>query len=148
MAIKKRKKNSRQRGSHTHGCGSMKKRRGAGNRGGRGRSGSSKRGDQKKPSYWKTERLGKNGFNSHKKVVEMKPINLKTLEDIAPSLEKKGLVKSGTVNLANLGFNKLLGTGNVKNKWSITVDYASPSAVEKVKKAGGEVKVLNVKEEQ
>ena len=51
-----RKKNTRQRGSKTHGCGSMKKRRGAGHRGGRGAAGSGKRGDCKKPSIWKNKK--------------------------------------------------------------------------------------------
>ena len=52
MTVNKRKKNSRQRGSHTHGWGAMKKHRGAGNRGGRGAAGSGKRADSKKPSIW------------------------------------------------------------------------------------------------
>ena len=49
----KRSKNSRQRGSKTHGWGAMKKHRGAGHRGGRGAAGSGKRGDAKKPSIWR-----------------------------------------------------------------------------------------------
>ena len=53
MAVNKRKKDSRARGQWTHGGGSKKKRRGAGNRGGRGHSGSGKRGDAKKQIYLK-----------------------------------------------------------------------------------------------
>ena len=48
MVINKSKKKLKYRGSKTHGCGSMKKRRGAGHRGGRGAAGSGKRGDTKK----------------------------------------------------------------------------------------------------
>ncbi len=48
MAINKQKKNVRQRGTKTHGYGSMKKHRGAGHRGGRGNAGSGKRGDKKR----------------------------------------------------------------------------------------------------
>jgi large subunit ribosomal protein L15 len=59
----KRSKQSRNRGSHTHGGGSMKKRRGAGSRGGKGKAGSGKRGDAKKPMYWKDKNyFGKKGF--------------------------------------------------------------------------------------
>ena len=61
--LHKRKKAGRYRGSKTHGCGSMKKRRGKGNKGGAGNSGSGKRGDQKKPSFWK-EIGGRHGFIS------------------------------------------------------------------------------------
>jgi large subunit ribosomal protein L15 len=50
MTTHRRKKNVKQRGSKTHGWGSMKKHRGAGNRGGRGKAGTGKRGDQKKPT--------------------------------------------------------------------------------------------------
>ena len=52
MPANKRKKLSRMRGTHTHKGGDKKKRRGAGHRGGRGNSGSGKRGDAKKPRYW------------------------------------------------------------------------------------------------
>ena len=41
--MRTRKKNTRQRGSHTHGWGAKKKHRGAGNRGGRGNAGSGPR---------------------------------------------------------------------------------------------------------
>jgi len=52
-----KRKVQRYRGSKTHGSGSMKKRRGAGHRGGRGNAGSGKRGDAKKPSYWNKKQL-------------------------------------------------------------------------------------------
>ena len=53
MTVNRRKKVVKQRGSHTHGWGSKKKHRGAGNRGGRGMAGSGKRADQRKPSILK-----------------------------------------------------------------------------------------------
>ncbi len=71
----KRKKVTKYRGSKTHGGGSMKKRRGAGSRGGRGRAGSGKKGDVKKPSYWhEYPYSGKKGFVSRKE--KPKTINL------------------------------------------------------------------------
>ena len=48
MVTNKRSKDTRQRGSNTHGWGAMKKHRGAGHRGGRGNAGTGKRGDAKK----------------------------------------------------------------------------------------------------
>ena len=62
MVVNKSKKKLKYRGSKTHGCGSMKKRRGAGHRGGRGAAGSGKRGDAKKPSIWGGRYFGKHGF--------------------------------------------------------------------------------------
>ena len=63
MVVNKRKKNSRQRGSTTHGFGSKKKHRGHGSRGGSGLAGTGKRADAKKPSFWHdTEYFGGHGF--------------------------------------------------------------------------------------
>ena len=68
MTVNKRKKNSRQRGSQTHGWGAKKKHRSFGNRGGKGMAGSGKRADSKKPSLWKERYFGKIGFKSKKPV--------------------------------------------------------------------------------
>ena len=64
MTTHRRKKVKKYRGSKTHGGGSMKKRRGAGNRGGRGNAGSGKRGDAKKGRYVGKIKhyFGKRGF--------------------------------------------------------------------------------------
>lgn len=80
--IIKRKKSERYRGSQTHGGGAKKKRRGAGNRGGRGMAGSGKRADQKKPTILKNygnSYFGKRGFSSKSKKV-IKPITIQTIE--------------------------------------------------------------------
>ena len=135
----KQKKSKRYRGSKTHGCGSMKKRRGAGNRGGRGMAGTGKRADTKKPTiinqYGNTY-FGKNGFTSRNRLI-VNSINIGKLED----MKEKGMIQD-KVNLKELGYNKLLGSGLVYNKWTIKVDSASKKAIEKVKKAGGNVELL------
>ncbi len=150
MTTNKRKKNSRQHGYTTHGCGSMKKRRGAGNRGGRGKSGSGKRGDQKKPMYWKEKKLfGKFGFKSKSRSPETTPINIRTIEDRADSWVRQGKAKETNgayiIDLGQQGYNKLLSTGNATKKLMITVDTATDAAKEKIEKAGGEVKTLQKK---
>ncbi len=142
----KRKKNTRQRGTHTHGCGSKKKRRGAGNRGGRGDAGSGKRGDAKKPSYWAIKnRFGKNGFTSKSKLV-INQINLVELQSAVETYIKQGKaeLKADTyiVNLKDIKRNKLLGTGKLYKKFEITTEYASETAVKKVQEAGGKVILL------
>jgi len=143
----KKKKVVRYRGSKTHGGGAMKKRRGAGHRGGRGRAGSGKRGDAKKPSFWK-ERAGRTGFTS-KSRKKIKALNLEVIHAKLDSWLKKGFVikkpAGYELELKKLGYNKLLGKGSVKEKFIIIADFASKKAVDKVKKVGGDVKVLQEK---
>jgi large subunit ribosomal protein L15 len=151
MTDNKRKKNSRQRGSWTHGWGAKKKHRGAGSRGGRGMAGSGKRGDAKKTLYWQNPNyFGKNGFKSINGTEDV-TINLAHVEAIADTLVKKGKAKAESsmiiINLSELGYTKLLGAGNIKRKLHITVSKASKSVEEKIQKAGGKLTLLKVKEE-
>ena len=143
MVTIKRTKDSRYRGSKTHGCGSMKKRRGAGHRGGRGAAGSGKRGDAKKPTIWGSKYFGKKGFISKKADVNIKSINIKEIEIKIPSWLEKGLIKDnkGTfeIDLNILGYGKLLSTGKVTKKLKIKVKTFSTASEEKIKKAGGEI---------
>jgi large subunit ribosomal protein L15 len=151
MTINKRKKNSRQRGSWTHGWGAKKKHRGAGSRGGRGLAGSGKRGDAKKTLYWQDANyFGKRGFVSANKTEE-KTINLSHLNTILDTLvqKRKAQFQNGIfiINLDELGYTKLLGAGNVTKKMQITVNNASRSVEEKVSKNGGSLTLLSKKEE-
>lgn len=137
----KQKKCIRQRGRHTHGYGSKKKHRHAGSRGGRGNAGSGKRADQKKPSNWATKYFGKFGFIARRQTIDINPINIKDVEKLLKQFIATGFTteKSGVyfVDLKKAGYNKLLATGAVTKKLNITVDYASQSAVEKIKAASG-----------
>lgn len=142
MVVNKRKKVTRQRGSHTHGWGSKKKHRGSGNRGGHGFSGTGKRADQVKPSIWKLEYFGKHGFHS-RKAKEQKAVNVQHLEENYDRLKQQGKIKAengfSAINIGELGFTKLLGKGKAARKWKITAQQASLKAVEAVKQTGGEV---------
>ena len=62
--------------------------------------------------------------------------------------EKKARAQQGmtSINLSDIGFNKLLGSGKATKKMSITAKYSSKKAMESVKKAGGEV-ILGKKQE-
>lgn len=147
MTAMQRKKNSRQRGCHTHGWGSKKKHRGAGNRGGKGMAGTGKRGDAKKPSIWKdTKYFGKHGFKKKNIKDVIKAINIRTIEQNIPSWisSKKAEEKEGMiiVDLAKVGYNKLLSNGSTSKKLKIVAPYASAAAVEKIKAAGGVVEGL------
>ena len=152
----KPKKNSRQHGHKTHGWGSKKKHRGAGNRGGRGNAGSGKRADQKKPSYWNNkivkkagQKRGQNyfckygfGMNADKSGIA---ISVRDLNTRLPAFvtEKKATEKGGmyTIDLTQAGIAKLLGTGKITKKVTITVLSATDAAVEKIAAAGGSVTI-------
>lgn len=143
MVTNTRSKNSRQRGTHTHGWGSKKKHRGAGNRGGRGNAGSGKRGDANKPANWSNKKyFGKYGFKKvNAKKVDI--LNIKIIEDSMETYLSEGKAKKEgefyVLNLADVGCEKLLATGKVTKKMKITACCASKSAIEKIQALGGEV---------
>ena len=158
MVVNKRKKNSRMNGKTTHGYGSKKKHRGAGHRGGRGNAGSGKRGDAKKPSLlWKKghKHKGKVGFKNYNKE-KINTINLTLLEQKIETFVKLGKAEKKqdiyvidfTKNKnSKFNYNKLLASGNVKNKYDITIKYASEKAVKKIEDAKGKINVTSNKKE-
>ena len=144
MTINRRKKNDRQRGSKTHGWGAKKKHRGKGHQGGAGMAGTGKRGDSKKPSIWKdTHYFGKYGFVSKTPKVKISAVNIGYIETHINKFLSSNLIKKEhdfySVELDKLGFNKLLGDGKVSMKFKIKTPYASTTAIDKIKNAGGEI---------
>jgi large subunit ribosomal protein L15 len=145
MAIKthKRRKSSRMngRGAGSHGWGFRKKHRKKGHRGGKGMSGSGKRADQKKTLVIKlygNKYFGKQGFTSRgTERDKRKRINLDSIEKNLESYGKK----QGDKWEINLEGYKILGTGEIRNKLIIKAKEASKTAIEKVKKSGGEIQV-------
>jgi len=141
MKIKKRKKSSRMHGRKmgTHGWGARKKHKKSGHRGGTGMAGTGKRADQKKTLITKlygNKYFGKQGVTSKgTKRDTRKRINLQSIE---LNLQKYGK-KVGDKWEINLKDYKILGTGEVKNKLIIKALETSKSAIEKVKRAGGEI---------
>ena len=144
MTINRRKKNDRQRGSKTHGWGAKKKHRGKGHQGGAGMAGTGKRADSKKPSVWKdVNYFGKYGFISKTPKVKINAVNVSYIEQHLGKFLSSNIIKKEngfySVELEKMGYNKLLGDGKVSMKFKIQAPYASKSAVEKIKEAGGEV---------
>jgi len=144
MPTNKRKKNSRMRGSGSHGWGSKKSHRGTGRKGGAGFSGTGKRADQMKPLIWKNkEFFGKHGFYPHGSKQRNPAVNIAYIEENLEKLLKENLIeKNGDryiIDLKKLGFGKLLAEGTPKHKLVITCESASSSAEEKITAAGGEV---------
>ena len=151
MVVNHRKKSSRHRGSWTHGTGEKKKHRGAGSRGGRGNAGSGKRGDAKKPRYWKIKNfVGKHGFtNATSK--DLNSISISQLNtNIAKLVVLGNAIKDGEtfkINLADIGVQKLLGTGSPKFIYEIVVQSATAGAIKKIEAIKGSVSLLAKKEE-
>jgi len=149
MKTKKRRKSSRMhgRGMGTHGGGARKKRKGSGHKGGKGMSGSGKRADHKKTLITKLyghSYFGKQGVTSRKtKRDKRKRINLQQIQE---NLERYGK-KAGDKFEIDLKDYKILGKGKIKDKLIVKAKEASASAIEKVKKAGGEI-ILPVKKKK
>ena len=138
MITKKRTKASRQHGRNmgTHGGGARKKRKGSGHRGGIGMSGTGKRADHKKTLITKlygNKYFGKQGITSKKTERDTrKRINLRQIQvNIEKYKNSKGEI--------DLSAYKILGTGEVKDKLVIKAKEASKSAMDKVKRADGEI---------
>ena len=64
-----------------------------------------------------------------------------SVRDLDDIFAKHGKQEGGkkVIDLAELGYDKLLGGGQTKNAYVIKVERFSASAEEKIKKAGGEV---------
>ena len=128
-------------GSRTRGRG-HKKGRGAGLRGGRGNAGCHK---TKRIMYERVGRVwGAHGFKRPQSVVSANSsINLKTIEENSESWIAEGIAtikgKVVSVDLTEMGYDKLLGTGSTTQSYKLTISAASAKAVEKIEAAGGEI---------
>lgn len=86
---------------------------------------------------------GKKGFTSvsHRRRPG-RTLNLWQLSDIAEKLASEKKVQTPTekvvVDLGQLGFKKLLGTGSISRAVQVKVDECSEGALKKIKDAGGE----------
>ena len=146
IKTKKKKRSVRMRGTNTHGCGSRKKRKGSGHRGGIGMAGTGKRADHKKSLIivkYGNNYFGKQGVTSRgTKRRKLKAINLREIQSNLDSLMKE----FGKGNRLNLKKYKVLGDGELLTKLEIKAMAFTASAKEKIEKAGG--KVILEKEEE
>ena len=132
------------RGSRTHGWGRVGQHRRTGSKG--------RRNAGRHKALWSyvikydPDYYSKVGFTSPKSLREgVKIINVGTLNGIAAKISGEKQEDKTIVNLAALGYTKLLGTGKVTKPLVIRVASCSKSAAEKVKSAGGQVLIENVK---
>jgi len=109
--------------------------RGAGKRGGRGNAGMNKHRVMTRikymPNHW-----GMHGFNRHPTLrTVFVTVNVSHLEDMANG--------SDTIDLTELGIDKILGSGRINSALKVIVQEASARAVEKIEAAGGSIEGLN-----
>lgn len=134
------KKVRKQRGYRTHGWGSQKKHRGGGSRGGRGRGGV-----EKHKRLWllkKGEKLGKSGFKSLQQrglKKSEKSINLRDVVKLAADKKE--------INLLEHGYERVLGTGDIKKPLKVKARHFSAKAKDKIECAGGKVIVYGAAED-
>jgi len=131
MVIKFAKKVRKQRGRRWHGWGGKKRHRGKGHQGGSGFSGFKKHKRSKIYAEHAYNYFGNHGFAMHTK--KTSAVNIEQLQKIA---EKSG---STNIDLSKLGFDKLLGRGEVNKPYHVSAKAASKSAIEKIEAAGGKV---------
>jgi large subunit ribosomal protein L15 len=138
-------KRSKFRGSRTCGGGTHKNRRGAGNRGGRGRAGI----NAHHFVQWYKELggpvFGKDGFsNSTRTTVTVMDVGI--IDQIVPSLLAQGIAKDEggviVINTADMGIEKVLGSGKVTKKLNITSPAFSEVAKVKIEKMGGKTQIV------
>ena len=143
-----KKKPSRSKKRLGRGIGSTKgKTSGRGHKGQKSRSGvaiKSFEGGQM-PLY---RRLPKRGFKS----IKNKKIALMNLSKLQEIINKKKITFNTKINLQNLQKSnlinnkykklKLLGSGDIKEKFDFEVDFISNSAKEKIEKSGGKVTLI------
>ncbi len=152
MVVRRRKKTRRLRGrTRTMGWGRIGQHRKSGSKGGFGAAGMHKHMWTWTVKYAPTW-FGKHGFNPPLEL-EVKPVEI-NLGEVSEHLEqwlRSGLAsREGdtiVVNLAEMGYNTLLGRGKITKPVKIIVPRATKRAIEKVKAAGGEVIVLARPEE-
>lgn len=105
--------------------------RGAGKRGGRGNAGMNKHRVMTRIKYM-PDHWGMYGFNRHPTLRTVHiTVNVSQLEAMADG--------NDSINLTELGIDKILGSGRINVALNVTVDEASAKAVEKIEAAGGSV---------
>ncbi|ABM81152.1 uL15 family ribosomal protein [Hyperthermus butylicus] len=147
MVVRRRKKSRHLRGrTRTMGWGRIGQHRGSGSRGGFGAAGMHKHMWTWVVKYAPTW-FGKHGFN-RPQIYELKAseINVGELAEKLDAWLREGVAKQEegkiVVNLAELGYAKLLGRGKITRPVKVIVPAATERAVKKIEEAGGEVVIL------
>jgi large subunit ribosomal protein L15 len=137
-------KRSKFRGSRTCGGGTHKNRRGAGNRGGRGRAGHR---DHRFTHFLLLGQVhnGKHGF-VNQVAVPVRALSVGAIDQMIPALLAQGAVSQEgdaiVIRGPEIGVDKILGSGRVTNKLFISAEAFSEQAKLKIEARGGKALVI------
>ena len=135
------RKTRKHRGSRNHGWGQVAQHRASGHKGGLGNSGLMKH-------HFSTmlkedpDHFGHDSTHPPHPNIIKKWTSVRELDDIFANSGKDEQGKK-IIDLVGLGYDKLLGGGQVKNAYTVKIKQFTKSAQEKVKQAGGEVLTPN-----
>jgi len=94
--------------------------------------------------------MGKKGFKRPQDIVRIYKVNSMNIKDLDLQIdnlvEKNKATKSGntySIDLNDINIQKLLGSGELKNKLNITVNKASKKAIEKIRNSGSKITLLS-----
>ena len=93
-------------------------------------------------------RVAIRGFSNYPFKKEYVCINLNQLEakfNDGETVDKPALIAKGFITAKSATLVKILGDGDLKKKLNVVVDKISASAQKKIEKAGGSVKLIEVK---
>ena len=136
----KERKVRKQRGSRYMGWGQVGQHRKSGGRGGKGKAGGRKHFWIRTVKYTPTRYQKKGFLPPSAKKPSAKTINVGELEDLAERVLTEYGIKSGNeLDLTALGFDKVLGRGNINIPIKIKVSQITSSAQEKIEEAGGSI---------
>lgn len=133
-------KRTKYRGSRTCGGGTHKNRRGAGNRGGKGRAGHR---DHRHTHFWLAGEFhnGKHGF-FQQNASKVNAIDVGKLDQMVDNLVACGAATLEgdifTIDAEQIGIDKILGGGKITHKLNITAKEFSESARSKIEESGGQ----------
>ncbi len=137
------RKSRRYRGSRYCGWGQIGQHRQSGSRGGVGNAGKHKH-------LWirtvieEPDHFGHDSVKSHNRNVVSRWINVRELDSLIQEDESKKNSKGQYIlDLNSLGYDKLLGGGQVNGNLEVRINRISDKAREKVEQSGGEVVVIS-----
>lgn len=138
-------KRSKYRGSRTCGGGTHKNRRGAGNRGGRGRAGINAHRFVKFYLEMGGPVFGKHGFH-HTSINPIRVLDVGSIDQMIPVLVASGIAKQEgdrvVLEASVIGIEKVLGGGRVTQKMTISAQSFSEQAKIKIEAMGGQAQVV------
>ena len=128
------------RGSRTHGWGQIGQHRASGHKGGLGQSGLHKHLYSTLLKF-DPDHFGHDSTHPPHPNIIKKWASVRELDDL---YAKHGKLEGNRkmIDLTSLGYDKLLGGGQVKNAYLVKVEQYTASAEDKIKKVGGEVLVV------